>query len=435
MHNPCCLLDGSHCNVGWLTRNTDLQRIDEPPKLSAAAALNESCFFVTLCHMGLDRVCKAHSTHSWIPDPPTTVETSTMVGQTLRSARHILICLRYGIGDIVMQLPLLNALRQTVPNARITGFGAAPAIELLDGSGLVDEIVALGRWGIRHFWEAGVESVVSQLACWLKDSAFDLVLDAEYAPQPVAEAVERARLGALSTDQSTLLAALAGGANSAEALSRAAHSGWGLPVDAHVRPTIALADSEIQFAQTLLVLDSSKPAQRFVGLCPAASSKLKRWPEERFVTLADWAIESGHRPILLKADLDESTPGMQRLLSYGERVLVIRKLHLRRLAAVLAECAVLVCNDTGLMHMAAAVGIPVVAVFGPTSPGIYLPRGRTISLAGGVNCPHRSYNMDPPGCWASENCLIAPDNCTAAVHTQTVIAALASVLDNEPSIV
>jgi ADP-heptose:LPS heptosyltransferase len=118
-----------------------------------------------------------------------------------------------------------------------------------------------------------------------------------------------------------------------------------------------------------------------VGFCPAASSNLKRWPESRFAAVADWAIESaGHGVALFGGDLDESVPAMWRLMSPEARVIVVRGLHLRRVAAVLAECAALVSNDTGLMHMASAVGTPVVAVFGPTSPRIYLPRGGLLAL-------------------------------------------------------
>jgi ADP-heptose:LPS heptosyltransferase len=327
-----------------------------------------------------------------------------------------------------MQFPILKSLRHAVPNARITAIGAAPAIELLDGSGFVDEIVAFGRWGIRHFWEAGDEATVSQLAEWLKDAGFDLILDAEYAPQPVYDAVARTKLSALFTDRSTLVAALAAGANSSEALSHAALSGWGVPVKPDVRPSISLSDSEVRFAREFVRPDCCAPKPLLVGLCPAASSKLKRWPEQRFAAVAQWAIENGHKPILFEGDLGRSTAGMRRLLPDDECVLVVRRLQLRRVAAVLAECSALVCNDTGLMHMAAAVGTPVIAVFGPTTPGVYLPRGQAIGLAGDFTCPHRTYNMDPPGCWASEHCLIASVNCTAAVPTESVITALRSVL-------
>jgi ADP-heptose:LPS heptosyltransferase len=384
--------------------------------------------------MELDGACHGGSTLSMITERKALADTraTTTLRPNLRDARHILVCLRYGIGDVVMQFPILEALRHAVPKARITALGAEPALELLDGSGLVDEVVAFGRWAIRHFWQPLDERAVSGLVRWLADAAFDLVLDAEFAPTSICDAVERAQLKALSTDHSAVLAAFARGANSAEALSRGVWSGWGLPVHSKAPPSLAVSDAEVRFAEALLARDHRRPSPFVVGLCPAASSKLKRWPEERFAAVADWTIKNGYRAVLLEGDLDAGAPGMQRLMSYAQNVLVIRELHLRCVAAVLAECSALVCNDTGLMHIAAAVGTPVIAVFGPTTHSLYLPRGQAVGLSGDINCPHRTYNMDPPGCWASEQCLIAPRSCTAAVPVESVIEALQAVLASQP---
>ncbi|MGH9628385.1 MAG: glycosyltransferase family 9 protein [Bryobacteraceae bacterium] len=354
-----------------------------------------------------------------------------MAGSTLRHARNMLVCLRYGIGDVVMQLPVLDALRRAAPEARITAIGAAPAIELLEGAGLVDEIVAYGRWGIRHLWDPGIAETYAQVAGWLEEAGFELVLDAPHAPQPIRHAVRRRGLSTLSTDESVLLAALASGGNGAEALACAAGLGWGLPVDSYARPAIAPSDSEVEFARVFL--EQSGACGPPVGFCPAASSSLKRWPESRFAVVADWAIENVERGVVLfGGDLDESVVTMRRLMSHGERGIVVRGLPLRRVAAVLAECAALVTNDTGLMHMAAAVGTPVVGVFGPTSPRVYLPRGRAVGLVGDLDCPYRAHKLSPPGCWKSEHCLIGPDNCTVAVHTETVIALLRRILRRVP---
>jgi hypothetical protein len=297
----------------------------------------------------------------------------------------------------------------------------------LEGAGLVDDVVGYDRWGIRHLWDPGAEETAWQVAAWLEEAGFDVVLDGGAAPHPIWQAVRRTGLPNLSIDEAVLLAAVAGGANGSEALARAARSAWGLPVYSHTPPGIALSSSEREFAR--MFRNESGSCGPLVGFCPAASSNLKRWPESRFAAVADWAIQSaGHGVALFGGDLDESVPAMRQLMSRDARVIVVRGLHLRRVAAVLAECAALVSNDTGLMHMASAVGTPVIAVFGPTSPRVYLPRGRTVGLAGDLDCPHRTDTMSPPGCWASEQCLIGPDNCTLAVPAGAAIASLERVL-------
>jgi ADP-heptose:LPS heptosyltransferase len=80
------------------------------------------------------------------------------------------------------------------------------------------------------------------------------------------------------------------------------------------------------------------------------------------------------------------------------------------------------------MHIAAAVGIPVVVIFGPTPPHIYLPQGANAGLGPEPECQHRGGGLDSPGCWPSDHCLVRSDSCTAAVQTDTVIAALEAAL-------
>lgn len=346
--------------------------------------------------------------------------------KTVLGARRILACLGYGIGDVVMQFPVLHALRQAVPSASITAIGAEPATELLDGAGVVDATVVYGSWGIRHLWDNGAARTRSQVEAWLKEAAFDLALNMDQSPPPVLEAVRRVGLPKLEKDEAEQARALAAGANASEALARATYSGWGLPPEPASRPAIELFASEVEFARELLTrCGVSAPP---VGFCPLASSNLKRWPESRFAAVADWAAaNTGRDVVLFGGDVDDTTAAMQRLMCCVPRA-VVGRMPLRRIAAILSRCAALVTNDTGLMHIAAAVGTPVVAIFGPTSPSLFLPRGRTIALGGEVNCPYRATGLTPPGCWHSATCLIGPGNCTVTVETEDVIAALAKML-------
>ena len=85
---------------------------------------------------------------------------------------------------------------------------------------------------------------------------------------------------------------------------------------------------------------------------------------------------------------------------------MIAPVHLRGTAALLAQCRVLICNDTGLMHLAAAVGTPVVAVFACTSPRLYLPRGGTAVARWAQPCSHvvhDDFGVAP--CVAGARCL------------------------------
>jgi len=100
-------------------------------------------------------------------------------------ASNILLCLRYGIGDLVMELPVLDRLREVLPQATITGLGAEPAVEILEGDGRLNEVVSIQHWGIRHLGDPADEHICRRFTEWLVGSRFDLILDPSHAASVV----------------------------------------------------------------------------------------------------------------------------------------------------------------------------------------------------------------------------------------------------------
>ncbi len=109
------------------------------------------------------------------------------------------------------------------------------------------------------------------------------------------------------------------------------------------------------------------PEGRWVALLPGASRAVKAWPPERFAEVAAALRARGVPSLAIGGAGDEA-----RLAAVGAPVLPCDR-SLGAVAAVLARAAVAVGNDSGLLHLAAAVGTPTVAVFGPTPPGRWAP--------------------------------------------------------------
>lgn len=124
---------------------------------------------------------------------------------------------------------------------------------------------------------------------------------------------------------------------------------------------------------------SPRPADAPLGLAPGAQWDTKRWPEEHFAELLAAYLADGRGTARVFLGPREETwfpaSRLARVAEGDERVQIIRGRSLVEVAASVAECRRLVTNDSGLLHMAEAVGTPVVAFFGPTVRQFgYFPR-------------------------------------------------------------
>jgi ADP-heptose:LPS heptosyltransferase len=134
---------------------------------------------------------------------------------------------------------------------------------------------------------------------------------------------------------------------------------------------------------------AAKKSPRIV-LNPGADAVYKRWPEEHFGRLADLLVQRFSAEVFIVGGPDDRSVA-ERVFSgmQGNAFDLVGKLTLLQLAAFLEGCDMVVSNDTGPMHLAAAVATPVVALFGPGNPrryGPYGPEGFHRVIQGGASC-------------------------------------------------
>ncbi len=340
----------------------------------------------------------------------------------------MLVCLRWGIGDLVMELPALEGLRRAFPEERLVLLGASPATQLLEGDARWDELHTVQGFGIAHRWDRGEGSTAAMLSAWLESRGFRMVLDPEHAAPALGRQVWRHELPCRQADPRAEERALQAGADGMTAIAEAAESGWGIPVPRPARADLRLEPQRSWAAASLRELTGGVTA---VALLPSASTPLKRWPATRFAEVADALARETSAPLLLlEAPGDDTAARVRARMGRPEHAVRVPSLHLRRAAALLERCRLLLCNDTGLMHVAGAVGTPVVAVFGPTLPGTYLPPGEAHrGVSSDVACPHRHpQSLQPPDCWMHGDCLIAERSCVHDVDVDRVLRAVRSAL-------
>ncbi|HYU44021.1 MAG TPA: glycosyltransferase family 9 protein [Vicinamibacteria bacterium] len=146
-----------------------------------------------------------------------------------------------------------------------------------------------------------------------------------------------------------------------------------LGADPAVTPPI-FAPSEAESAQARPWLDRLGPG--FLAVHPGSGARGKNWPAERFASLVEHVADG--RPFVLAegpADAEAAAPAA-RLPS----VVHARGLPPRVLGAVLARAGLYVGNDSGISHLAAAWGAPVVTLFGPTDPAQWAPIGPRVRV-------------------------------------------------------
>jgi heptosyltransferase-2 len=282
------------------------------------------------------------------------------------------------VGDAAMTVPALRELRRALPGARITLATRPWAEALFAGADFVDEVVAVSdaKNSARAVWADARE--------W-RARRFDLAV---LFPNSFAPALSAAlarvpfRLGYATQGRSALLThplpvpewrgrrhevfyylnVVAG----LERALRGSSNIEGREPDA----SLPVDEEQRREAQALLRESCLTDARPLVALCPGSTnSRAKRWPSERFAALADMLAERAGAQVILvgaREELDISEEVARRARTRPS--VLTGRTNLAQTAALLSAADLLVTNDTGPAHVAAAVGCPVVVIFGPTNP-------------------------------------------------------------------
>jgi len=271
------------------------------------------------------------------------------------------------LGDTVLSLPFLRALARSAPEDRLVVLARpGPAAifraegsagEVRTSSGLIRDAFALARQG---FGEA-----------WLLPNSFRSALVPYLAGIPERIGYATDRRGPLLTRSLPAPPRTEHQLRDYDALLRSR----GIEPDRQP-PRLPIPDRAAERAQQALERAGLSRTGSLVLLAPgAAFGWTKRWPAERFGSLADRLAERGLACALVVGP-DERTLGEEvRSAARRKPPLLGADLDPVDLAALLARARLLVGNDSGPMHLAAAVGTPVVALFGPTDPGRTGPTG------------------------------------------------------------
>jgi heptosyltransferase-2 len=132
-------------------------------------------------------------------------------------------------------------------------------------------------------------------------------------------------------------------------------------------PRLYLQEGEAQAAAPLLI--SQQPAGPWVGLSPgAAYGPAKRWPPERFAAVGRELQKNWGARLVLLGGAEDRDAGEEVMARLPGALNLVGRTSLRQALGVLTHLLLLITNDSGLMHAAAALGVPLIAIFGSTDP-------------------------------------------------------------------
>lgn len=158
---------------------------------------------------------------------------------------------------------------------------------------------------------------------------------------------------------------------------------------------VPLAGEYLEFPVTSAdeeALDSAWPdrsSARYVCLHPGASDRLRRWPEARFASVADALVEEGLVPVLTGTEGEKGLTAAVRGSMRSEAVDLAGLTDLGALAALVRDAELVVCNDTGVSHLAAVFGTASVVIFSASDPERWAPLDRERHRVVGEVMPHR----------------------------------------------
>ena len=149
-------------------------------------------------------------------------------------------------------------------------------------------------------------------------------------------------------------------------------------------PHVALRSEALQW-RDIFWCDHTLAGRPVLTIAPGSGAREKNWPEKFYCAVAEWWRKAtGGAIVLLIGPVEQERGGFERL---SEGCLVASGLSLSRAAALLDRSAVYLGNDSGISHLAAALGIRTVALFGPTDPIRWAPRGQRVTvLRRGMDC-------------------------------------------------
>ena len=282
--------------------------------------------------------------------------------------RAILVIRTGGLGDFILILPCIEVLRRRWPESPIEILGHASIAAIAVNSFQASRVTSIDRSLFARLFQstARLDPQVSEYL-----SHFDLVVSF----LPDQDGSIRRNLARAVPNVLVIPPPQPGSHASMQFLRNLPFAN---AEDSVLRPTVYVEHADRDRGEAILRAAGVGGPPRVV-IHPGSGSERKNWPAECFGNVARRLSEAGTQVVFLEGEADtRQVAGTLR--AFRGRAPVISGLTVKEAAGLLSNCQLLIGNDSGISHLAAAVGVPLIALFGPSDPEVWRPLGSNVEV-------------------------------------------------------
>lgn len=315
--------------------------------------------------------------------------------------RRILLSRLRFMGDVILTTPLIRQMRRLFPEAHIAYLTDERFAPLLEHNPHLNDIIPVRVASNDNFFRSVLNT--ARLMAYLRRQRFDLTIDLFGNPRTALQCWitgAPTRVGGDFRGRRHLYTVLV---PQDDQLRTAIDFHWksfsalGLEIGDN-QTEIFISDAERAWAKDYLLSKGISLNQPIVGLHPGATWPNKRWPAQKFGEVVKHLSHKGIQIVITQGPYERefAEAVVQSAGDATNELTMLDVLHLRQLAAVLAQLSVYVANDCGAMHLAVAVGTKTLGIFGPSQPEIWFPYSKEaghLTLVEQVDCRpcHKDY--------------------------------------------
>ncbi|MDD5116130.1 MAG: lipopolysaccharide heptosyltransferase II [Candidatus Omnitrophica bacterium] len=288
------------------------------------------------------------------------------------SFRRILIVRTDRIGDVLLSTPVIKALRQKYPQAYISMLVSPYARDIVEGNPYLDEVIIYDKDGKHRSWVRSLK-----FAGYLRKKRFDLAVILHPAnrvhiltflagiPRRLGYDRKFGFLNNLKRAHTKQQGLMHEAEYNLDLLKELGVEGDARELFIPIRP-----ESE-KWVDEFFAACGIKKTDRLLAVNPGASCPSKIWPQDNFAHVAGiLARRHNFKVLILSGPKDTTLAGLVARKIGAQAINLSGKTSVSNLASVLKRCSLFISNDSGPVHIASSLGVPVISIFGRNQPGL-----------------------------------------------------------------